>query len=234
MSHFSVAVFSHHPEDVEELLAPYNEQTEDEAYIEFETACESMVEIRAKYALEKRDGESFDAFLSRWYGYTYSEELDECGYFCNPNAQWDWWEIGGRWHNELRLKQGEMCDQAQVKDVDFSLNAEALAKARRFWAVYVDGQPLAEDENPESFRSFYRREYFLEQFGDAETYAASVAGFSCWAFVTPDGEWHENGRMGWFGAHDATRESRDSFSREWQEMLNGDPELWLTIVDCHI
>lgn len=35
MSHFSVAVFSHHPGEVEELLAPYNEQTEDEEYTKF-------------------------------------------------------------------------------------------------------------------------------------------------------------------------------------------------------
>ena len=106
MSHFSVAVFSRHPEEVEELLAPYNEQTEDEEYLEFEEACESMEDIRARYAQEKRDSESFEAFLSRWYGYDYNEELDACGYLCNPNAKWDWWEIGGRWHNELRLKQG--------------------------------------------------------------------------------------------------------------------------------
>ena len=76
MSHFSVAVFSRHPGDVEELLAPYNEQTEDEAYLEFEEACESMEDIRARYAQEKQGGESFEAFLRRWYGYDYSEELD--------------------------------------------------------------------------------------------------------------------------------------------------------------
>ena len=45
MSHFSVAVFSHHPGDVEELLAPYNEQTEDEEYLEFEEASESMKDM---------------------------------------------------------------------------------------------------------------------------------------------------------------------------------------------
>ena len=66
MSHFSAAVFSRHPGDVEELLAPYNEQTEDEAYLEFEEACESMEDIRARYAQEKQGGESFEAFLRRW------------------------------------------------------------------------------------------------------------------------------------------------------------------------
>ena len=159
MSHFSVAVFSHHPEDVEGLLAPYYEQTEDEAYLGFEEACESMEDIRAIYAQEKQENERFDAFLRRWYGYEYSEERDACGYLCNPNAKWDWWEIGGRWHNALRLKRGEKCDQAQIRELDFSPDEEARAKARRFWEVCVEGRPLAEAENPDDFKPFYRREY---------------------------------------------------------------------------
>ena len=131
MSHFSVAVFSRHPGDVEELLAPYNEQTEDEAYLEFEEACESMEDIRARYAQEKQGGESFEAFLRRWY-------------------------------------------------------------------------------------------------------ATRMTGFTCWAFVAPNGEWYENGQMGWFAANDATKESRDRFALELEDMLKSDPNLWLTIVDCHI
>ena len=234
MSHFSVAVFSHRPEDVEELLAPYNEQTEDEEYLEFEEACESMEDIRARYAQEKQDSESFEAFLSRWYGYAYNEELDACGYLCNPNAKWDWWEIGGRWHNELRLKKGEKCDQAQLKNIDLSPDVEELAKARRFWEVCVEGQSIAENENPEDFKPFFRKEYYIDQFGDKETYATRVTGFTCWAFVAPNGEWYENGQMGWFAANDATKESRDRFALELEDMLKSDPNLWLTIVDCHI
>ena len=222
MSHFSVAVFSHRPEDVEELLAPYNERTEDEENLEFEEASESMEDIRAR------------SFLSRWYGYDYNEELDACGYLCNPNAKWDWWEIGGRWHNELRLKQGEKCNQAQLKDIDLSSDVEALAKARRFWEVCVEGQPIAEDENPEDFRSFFRKKYYIDQFGDKETYARRTTGFTCWAFVAPNGEWYENGQMGWFAANDATKESRDRFALELENILKSDPNLWLTIVDCHI
>lgn len=234
MSHFSVAVFSHHPEDVEGLLAPYYEQTEDEAYLEFEEACESMEDIRAMYAQEKQENERFDAFLRRWYGYEYSEERDACGYLCNPNAKWDWWEIGGRWHNALRLKRGEKCDQAQIRELDFSPDEEARAKARRFWEVCVEGRPLAEAENPDDFKPFYRREYYIEQFGDGEIYAARTTGFTCWAFVAPNGEWYENGQMDWFAANDATKESRDRFALALEETLKSDPDLWLTLVDCHI
>lgn len=234
MSHFNVAVFSYHPEDVEELLAPYNEQTEDEEYLEFEKACESIKDIRAEYELSKRDGEGFDAFVSRWYGYVYNEELGAYGYYRNPNAEWDWWEIGGRWHNELRLKQGKKCDQAQVRDVDFSPDAEAASAARRFWEVYVEGQPLAEDENPEDFKSVFNREHYIDQCGDKETYVKMKSCFRCWAFLTPDGEWHEQGQMGWFGVGDDTKESRARFTLELESMLKSSPDLWITIVDCHI
>ena len=234
MSHFNVAVFSYHPEDVEELLAPYDEQTEDEEYLEFEKAYESIEGIRAEYELSKQDGEGFDAFVYRWYGYIYNKELDAYGFYNNPNTKWDWWEIGGRWHNELRLKQGERCDQAQVRDVDFSQNAAAAAAAQRFWEVFVEGQPLTEDENPEDFKSIFSKEYYIDQYGAKETYVKMKSGFSCWAFLTPDGEWRENGRMGWFGIGDDTKESRARFSLELERMLKSSPDLWITIVDCHI
>lgn len=56
------------------------------------------------------------------------------------------------------------------------------------------------------------------------------------AVVTPDGEWHEPGAVGWFGAIEATC----SELREWREHYKerfidtADPEWVLTIVDCHI
>lgn len=34
-----------------------------------------------------------------------------------------------------------------------------------------------------------------------------MSDFSTYAFITADGEWHETGRMGWFGMDDATRSS---------------------------
>ena len=104
---------------------------------------------------------------------------------------------------------GTKCDQAQLKDIDLSPNVEELAKARRFWEVCVEGQPLAGNENPRDFKPFFRKEYYIDQFGDKETYATRATGFTCWAFVAPNGEWYENGQMGWFAANDATKESRD-------------------------
>lgn len=254
MSHFSVAVFSYTPDDVEDLLAPYCESPENPEYLEFKVASEPMDEIRSTFEREKGPSETLKDFVSRWYGYTYNEKLGVCGYLCNPNAKWDWWELGGRWSNKLNLKPGckgnrgshswtnstelprdGYCDQAQIKNVDFSMDLKAYNKAIRFWEVVVEGDDIRENENPAQFNTFYRREYYLKQFRDKERYARSYASFTTWALVTPNGEWYENGEMGWFGMPNATDESRAEYESVLQRTLSeADPNLWVSIIDCHI
>lgn len=254
MSHFSVAVFSRTPDEVDQLLAPYAEDPSDEEYLEFQSADESIEELRISYAQNRKGSETFEDYLSRGYGYTYNEEQDEAGYLCNPNAKWDWWVIGGRWGGMLRLKSGcpgnsgakswtnrdipsqeGWCDQARLKDVDLMADQPAYDRAARFWEVYIEGKRLRKGEQKEDFDALYRREYYLEQFGTKEAYAHDAVSFPVWAFVTLDGEWHEKGDMGWFGSNNATKDSRKSFSDELCEALaNVDPDCYITIVDCHI
>ena len=242
MSHFNVAVLSHSPEDVEELLAPFCEDPSSDDYLEIVPANESIEEIRAQYEQKRKNGEDFASFVSRYYGYTYNEELNECGYLCNPNAKWDWYEIGGRWSDMLRLKPSikgdhgkrRTCNQARLRDVDLSIDQAAHDQAIRFWEVVVEGDALREHENAETFQTFYRKEYYINRFGDKQAFAMDTTSFSVWAFVSPDGEWHEIGEMGWFSMHNATRESRRTFADELKAALEADPDLWLTIVDCHI
>ena len=251
MSHFTVAVLSHCPDDVERLLEPFNENTYDPDFLEHQPAQESMQELRENYESMKGEYTSFEDFLDRYYGYQYNEELDEAGYVCNPRAKWDWWTIGGRWPGLLRLKDGGsgtygpdveprervegFCDQAKLRDVDLSPDPERYAKGLRFWEVYVEGGSLQTGETPGMYQSYFNPQYFIEQYHDKETYARSVSEFSVWALITPDGEWHEQGQMGWFGLSDATFDSRKSFMEQLQQALvAGDPELYITIVDCHI
>lgn len=40
---------------------------------------------------------TFDAFMTDWWGCTIEEGTGRYGYYFNPNEQWDWWQIGGRW-----------------------------------------------------------------------------------------------------------------------------------------
>ena len=123
MSHFSVAVFSQTPGDVEALLAPFDEQ----------------VEAGSPYAEFVRNEE-----------YDWDKAVGAKGYWRNPNARWDWWETGGRWRGLLRLRPGKSgytapldrwhrdfvysphcCDAALVADCDFSPREAQIRQAAR-------------------------------------------------------------------------------------------------------
>ena len=226
MSHFSVAVISESPGDVERLLEPFYEGVDaDSPYAEFE---------------ENEEGD-------------FDESQNAHGFWLNPNAKWDWYEIGGRFSGMLRLlpnregKCGERswtnvdqeipsdcCDQALIKDIDLSMDNSAYDRAERFWEVVVEEMPLNPDENPRDFDSWYKKEYYIEQFKTKEEYAKHVASFSVWSLITSDGTWHENGSMGWWGMNDATYDSRMSFKEFLDKQLKENPDKWITIVDCHI
>jgi hypothetical protein len=38
----------------------------------------------------------------------------------NPDSKWDWYSIGGRFDGELQLKNGDVANEATVKEVDWS------------------------------------------------------------------------------------------------------------------
>ena len=193
MSHFTVAVFSKTPGDVEGLLAPFIEQVDaDSPYAEF---------------VEDEDRD-------------YDENAKAKGYWRNPRARWDWWEVGGRWRGLLQLRPGKTgytapldrwhkdfvypphrCDAALVADCDFSPSEARIRQAARLWEVAVEGDAPREDEE---FFSPWKPEYYLNRYGDKETFIRRESAFSTHAFLTAEGEWHEQGRMGWFGMDDST------------------------------
>jgi hypothetical protein len=228
MSHFTVAVFSHAPSEVDELLAPYNED----------------VDKDSPYA----------AFKESEYG-ELDPDTQKTGYWCNPNAKWDWWCIGGRWSGMLTLKQGYLglyehlteeekkkqlqqgvCDQARVKKFVFPDNLKARRVAERVWEIAVEGSPLREGESPITYGLLFKKEYYLTQYGTKERYMDYETKFLPYAILTADGEWLATGDMGWWGMDNATRESRDSYVNQFDEYLKKAQEenLFITIVDCHI
>lgn len=40
---------------------------------------------------------SLRQYAEDYCGYTYDSKNNTYGYYCNPNAFWDWYSIGGRW-----------------------------------------------------------------------------------------------------------------------------------------
>lgn len=236
MSHFSVAVITKTEDNKEitRLLAPYQENNNldcPKEYLEFFDIDEKL---RDRYKNEskaiKKRFPTFEEYVD-YYGYKKNEYTGKYGYYENPNAKWDWYSIGGRF--DYADGFGYF---TKLKDIDLNPIESEYNGALRYWEVVVEGSPIREDENENWFFSIYKPEYYTEQFKTKEDYALDCSTFSTWAMVTPDGEWYENGTMGWFACSDATMESRNDFKKFFYNYLKNpdNKEYFLTIVDCHI
>lgn len=241
MSHFTVAVFSRtgNIAEIERMLAPYCENVDEHSpYAEFMP--EGNIE-----------GENTADLIEDGYKII----GNEFGYFGNPNAKWDWYSVGGRWFGAFKLKDGfcdegklgerswananeeipsGRCDSAKVKHIDFTPNEEKYNRALRLWEVVVEHSPLKDGEK--DFVSFWNEKYYTDTYGTKECYAEECSlEFLPFAAVTLDGEWHEEGSMGWFGCSTSTNESKNSF-KDWflKYIEEIDPEMYITMVDCHI
>lgn len=193
----------------------------------------------------------YQTFLTDWHGY---EPGEEQGYWNNPKAKWDWYQIGGRWTGMLKLKQGVAeysvgepgimtdeaepgtADQARKCDIDFDKIRED--DFENYSQLYDKFEELYK-KDPEQARKDAYWDYGIENNGDRDNYIPETreeflkrgVGFSTFA-VIKDGEWYEKGEMGWFGV--VSDEKGDWIDR-FNKMLDELPDdTLLTVVDCHI
>jgi len=53
--------------------------------------------------------EDFETYMRDWHGcQKRDEEIGKFGYWENPNAKWDWYQLGGRWNGFFKLKSPNM------------------------------------------------------------------------------------------------------------------------------
>ena len=187
MSHFAVAVFHKKNQSIDDLLAPYDEQLPVEK--EIDLTYQAAVEYVRKYYSEFSDKEDYDCweFISRGYDKDMIDSEGNLYVAYNPDGKWDWWQIGGRFKNKLRLKAtGKNVDSAQIKKIDFKPSEERIKKAAEHWNKVENNQ--LEWENPE---------YYLERYKTREQFFACSLPFHTFAVVTSDGTWYQKGKMGW-------------------------------------
>lgn len=228
MSHFSVLVFTDEKptEDVlVKTLLPWHEYecTGIEEYVEFVEAEESRDELEKEFQeyKEKYNYETFENFLSDYHGYKIID--GKIGRHTNPNAQWDWWEVGGRFRNKLVTKDGTVCDSCKYGDLDFDAMIERLRTQHATW--WAEAM-----EKPEEIRYFA---YGINPTTTREEYVEDVKSLDCFAFVI-DGTWNEKGDMGWWGI---VADEKDT--EEWDAILDDvfskvSNDKYITVVDCHI
>lgn len=77
-------------------------------------------------------------------------------------------------------------------------------------------------------------EYAAKPVEDVRAEARNSA-IPAFALLDLDGNWHEKGRMGWFGFSSETEESTAEYRKRANEYLDAlDPEAWVIAVDVHI
>ena len=204
---------------------------------------------------------TFDEYMSDWCGYEFDEEMQDYGYWENPNAKWDWYQIGGRWagmletsienkdvgigekswywgdKNPYEIKGNiQQVDAARVKDI-ITNNPEKYQKKIRFWELYIEKQRPQNDEEKDMIeREMYNEQYYINKYGTKERYAELESTFYTWAVITKDGEWHEPGTMGWFACSSASADEEVAFIENYKKVVfdNAEDDDYMTIVDCHI
>lgn len=183
MSHFSTLVIG---EDVEELLAPYDENTEVEPYVEENGDDYQTTLAEARKYTDAEDSD--EVALSKWgYG---PEMFDEQGRRLttyNPLSKWDWWTIGGRYAQRLyNQATGQWVDQLRVKELGLDhMTRQAHDAARQRWDEYewatANTVPMTVDWLT------YRKEFEEEGLGIAEVNNRASAALNS----GPHAEWHK-------------------------------------------
>lgn len=228
MSHFAVAVFTKEGgKTVEQLLAPYQENNMGDCpaqYLEFNDQTGEVKEDWEECADREEYNNDIKTFAKDYHGY--KEHEGKFGYWENPNAKWDWWVVGGRWSGLLLTKNGEWVDSAKIKDIDWEgMKKSAISKAKQNW------EEAKREDRPFRFLIYDMREDDTE-----ESYTERQAKFRTFATLSLEGKWHEKGEVGWWACHSATPEEEKEWDSCYMDVfINGaDPELTITIVDCHI
>ena len=161
----------------------------------------------------------------------------------NPNAQWDWWVVGGRWNGWLAPPEAqpeknpdnwETCWLCQGT----GMRNDALGKqARDADPTYTcngcggEGKSLVwPTQQKDSGYNVVSPRYIesLGLIGDLPT---------PYAFIDLQGEWHQKGDMGWWGMS-SNEKDRDAWVEEWRAALadvsDGMDGFRVVVVDMHI
>lgn len=214
MSHSTVLVLTKTADDLESALAPFDENTEVPRYIA-NTKAQLIATERQRHTLA-------------------AENLAEM--LNDPQA---YWPRGIQNPAHLRwivrdapaaaaLSDDELWEQV-VKPKAYDLDDEGNQ-----WSTY----------NPRSRWDWYAiggrwdRELVVKGGGQGNVNQARLGDLNLllslvpFAVLTPDGTWHEQGKMRWFGI---VQDEDDAWEKKYRELIaQQDPDLVATLVDVHI
>lgn len=208
-------------------------------------AMESNREDMRKYRKYLQD-EDWSTILSDYQGG--GQNIDgDWGYWHNPNAKWDWYQVGGRWRGYFKLKDGAVgkmgesswqnaghempngkADIALACAIDWKgMKTENQIHAEKNWQSHLEKQ----EKEEKGYWPY--AEYGIETDDTEESYKKRMNSVATFA-VVKDGIWYERGKMGWFACV-SNEKAQDQWDEEFDKLVMGLPDdILLTLVDCHI
>ena len=196
--------------------------------------------------------------VKEWGGYSEDED-GNLGYWSNDNAHWDWYVLGGRWAGMLKVfkgKKGQLgqrgvfnekekipkyhCDQAVFADIDFDgMLKDKLNNCKKWYskAIKILEKEICKGQTKEKAQqeANWQTGIDLKEFDSQKKYLDKIEkeDFHTFAFINTDGEWIEEGDMGWFGV--VSGRDIKTYQEAFNLMMkNIKPDQTLSVYDCHI
>jgi len=195
-------------------------------------------DISAKVKFIKEYQEMFDngkyTDLIKDYEGLEEDGVGNLGYLCNPNAEWDWWVIGGRWPGYFTLKKdraGRLSSNTSNPYADFDAD-EALNGDIDWERMFTEREKIAKKKWKEARAKLKSGEIKkenlfwkcgIERKQTKSSYIKECTDFATYAILI-GGEW----------------QSKDSYiGKDWQkhfmEVVKSTPDTELMcVVDAHI
>lgn len=215
MSHFITLVFTKEDgKTVEELLAPFDEGIVYAPYVKY-TREEAIAEVR-------REIEDYKNGLYAEYLADPKEYENHCNnerhinYLRNEFPKKLKWtddecyeDMRNRFNEDMVKPNGDLLST-------YNLNSK--------WDWYSIGGRWNK----------YIKTLDGDQVNEAYVNEVDWKGSTPFAFVTPSGEWHEKGRVGWWAMCSHEKE-RNEWEAEFKEFVGSlGEDVMVTVVDCHI
>jgi hypothetical protein len=161
----------------------------------------------------------------------YSEE----GEWFKKGSKWDWWTIGGRFSAMLDNNYNP-CEDPDNFETCSTCNGTGVRPGGR----EVFGEEwVKEMKGCNGCLGKGKRLKFESDWKEFPGNVIPVSDIKNWKFppyavVTPDGEWHEKGQMGWWGVELETKESKGDWLVTVKKLLKENQDCTAVVVDCHV
>lgn len=210
MSHYSVAIISRRPSDIDTLLAPYDENKRVPHYI-----TKDKLILHELDNFERIKNNAFAEYLADPDAFAEKADDGYLKFIANEFPQ------RFNWTDEDFYQEAIKDWEDDAIQPDGSVYSEYNPDSKWDWwyvrGSWIDGFP----EEGDKIKNI-----------DPGVLDKVVT----YAVITPDGKWHAPGEMGWFACSSETDDEWDDWAKHYKERFidSADPNMYLILVDCHI